>query len=191
MALFESIMNLFEGLGISGLFILSFIEAIFFPIPPDSLLIPLTLIKPKFWLIYSLIASIGSVSGAILGYHIGKKGGRPFLKKFFREERIKKVENYYKNYGDLAVFIAGFSPIPYKVFTISSGVFNHHFYRFVLFSFLSRFLRFSIESFLIFNFGREIIEFLRKDFAFISLLLAVLSTLIFIVIRRVKNKPVN
>ncbi|MBW1710998.1 MAG: DedA family protein, partial [Deltaproteobacteria bacterium] len=94
------------------------------PIPPDALLIALCLINPKAAFIYAFICALGSVLGGIIGYFIGLKGGRPLLKRWFKSEKISLVENYYQKWDVWAVGIAGFTPIPYKIFTISAGVFD-------------------------------------------------------------------
>ncbi len=163
------VVDFFSQFGAIGLFVLAFIEAIFFPVPPDALLIPLTLLHPAQWILFAIITIIGSVTGAGFGYWLGKKGGRPFLRKLFREGRIQRVEQYYQRHGDLAVFIAGFSPIPYKVFAISSGVFQHHFWRFLLYSTISRAIRFFGIAYLTFQFGASARSFIEGQLGLISL----------------------
>ncbi len=110
------------NMGVVGLFIISFIGSIFSPIPPDVILIPLALSDPNNALYYAFICSIASVLGAILGFYLGKVLGEKILAKFFREEQISKAKIIFMQHGAFGVFVAGFSPIPYKVFTILSGV---------------------------------------------------------------------
>ena len=108
--------NTFQGW--YGLFILAFIESSFFPIPPDLLLIALCLAKPSLGLFFALICTIGSVLGAMFGYGIGYYGGKPLLLRLFSSSKVSKVHNLFERYEAWAIFIAGFTPIPYKVFTI-------------------------------------------------------------------------
>lgn len=108
-----------------GLFAVAFMESSFFPVPPDLLLIPLVLLSPERGLWYAFITTLGSVLGALLGYYIGIKGGRPILIKIAGVKKTESVEKYFKKYGDWAIGIAAFTPIPYKVFTIAAGVFRH------------------------------------------------------------------
>lgn len=129
-----------------ALLLLAFAESSFFPIPPDVLLIALCFAKPSssFW--FATICSIGSVLGGAFGYFIGLKGGRPLLIKFFKEEKVGVVDKYFKKYGVWAVVIAGFTPIPYKVFTIASGAFVMDFKKFFIASITSRSARFFIVA---------------------------------------------
>src|SRR3989338_4669918 len=115
----------FLPFGEAGLFAVAFMESSFFPIPPDLLLIPLVLLNPQLGLWYALVCTIGSVLGAVLGYYIGIKGGRPILIRLAGKEKTDKTARYFRKYGDWAIGIAAFTPIPYKVFTIAAGVFRH------------------------------------------------------------------
>ena len=114
-----------------ALFVLAFCESSFFPIPPDVLLIALCMANSpmSFW--YALICSLGSTLGGMLGYGIGRIGGRPLLERWVRAERINLVQRYYQRWDVWAVAVAGFTPIPYKVFTISAGAFLLNFVRFI------------------------------------------------------------
>ena len=115
--------NVFGPLGGWGLFILAFIESSFFPIPPDILLIILTLANPEMAIIFAAICTVGSVLGGIFGYYIGVAGEHIILEKFIAKDKIEKAHKLFGKYGPWAIFIAGFSPIPYKVFTVAAGVF--------------------------------------------------------------------
>lgn len=155
---------------------MSFAESSFFPIPPDILLIALAILRPDTAISLAFITTIGSVLGAIFGYFIGLKGGRPILKKFVSQERIDWVENYYRKYDVWAVGIAGFTPIPYKIFTISAGVFSLNIVRFIFVSILSRGARFFIVGGAIYFFGEKISGIIEKytnifSIVFIALLI--------------------
>lgn len=158
--------------GAVGLFALAFVESMFFPIPPDVALIPLALTTPELALFYAFVATLGSVMGAIAGYEVGRKGGRPVLERMVSERNIRRVEDYYDDYGVLAVGVAGFTPIPYKVFTLSSGAFKLNRAGFILVSILSRGGRFFLEAILILLYGEAIVSFIRGAFGIITLLAA-------------------
>lgn len=160
----------FEPLGAWGLFILAFMESSFFPIPPDILLIALSLASPEKALFYALICTIGSVVGGMFGYLIGYIGEEAVLKRLFSQQKIEKVHNLFNKYEVGAIAIAGFTPIPYKVFTIAAGVFYINFWKFVITSFWSRGARFFMEALLIFYFGEPILTFLNKYFDILSLI---------------------
>src|SRR3989344_1612649 len=129
MAFFESLLEwsrvTFLPYGELGLFLVAVMEMSFFPVPHDILLLSLTLLNPKLGIYYALVATAGSAVGAIVGYLIGLKGGRPVVKKLISEESINKVEKYYNKYGVLAIAIAAFTPIPDKIFTLGSGVLRY------------------------------------------------------------------
>ncbi|MFH1847851.1 MAG: YqaA family protein, partial [Candidatus Omnitrophota bacterium] len=164
----------FLPLGPWGLFILSFAESSFFPIPPDVLLIALALAKPETSLLLALITTAGSVLGASFGYFLGLKGGRPLLEKLMSKERISLAHDYFNKYEAWAIGIAGFTPIPYKIFTISAGVFYINFTRFVIASVLSRGARFFLVGGVIYIFGPAIKLYLEKYFNLFSILFVVL-----------------
>lgn len=111
---------------------LSFAESSFFPIPPDTLMIPLALMNPKMAIFYALLTTISSVIGGVFGYFIGLKGGRPLVQKIIKEEKLYQVKLLYQKYDVWAVLVAGFSPIPYKIFTIAAGLFELDLKRFII-----------------------------------------------------------
>ncbi len=142
--------------------VLSFAESSFFPIPPDTLMIPLALVQPKLAIFYGLLTTISSVLGGMFGYFIGLKGGRPIVRKFISDEKLYQVKLLYQKYDVWAVAVAGFSPIPYKIFTIAAGLFELDFKRFVIASFIGRGGRFFLVGGLIFLFGEKIKFFLNQ-----------------------------
>lgn len=146
------------------LFILSFAESSFFPIPPDVLMIPLALAAPQLALFYALITTISSVLGGMFGFFLGDRGGRPILNRLFKSEKIKLVKALYNRYDIWAVGVAALTPIPYKIFTISAGVFELDFKRFVLASAVGRGARFFLVAGLIWLFGPKINYFLEHYF---------------------------
>ena len=141
--------------------VISFIESFIFPIPPDVIIIPMTIAKPKKWLKIAIIATVGSVLGAVLGYFIGYV--------FFNEIGVKIFELYgvdntsflkEKVSSDGGVIawitllaIAGFTPVPFKLLTITSGFVHFNIFYFIIISILTRGSRFFIIAFLIGNFG--------------------------------------
>jgi len=129
--------------------ILSFSESSFFPIPPDVMLAPMVLAQPnKAWYL-ALLTTIGSVLGGILGYAIGFFAFdviHPWLANSHYWSQYQLVEQWFNDWGFWAIFIAGFSPIPYKLFTIASGALSMMFLPFILASFVGRGLRFFLVA---------------------------------------------
>lgn len=170
--------------GVVALFLLAFAESSFFPIPPDVLLIALAVISPPLALVYAAVCTVGSVLGGMFGYLIGLKGGKPVLERFVAREKIAAVHHYFDRYNAWAVGIAGFTPIPYKVFTISAGVFYINFRVFVLASCLGRGGRFFIVGGVILFFGPQIQSFLARYYDWVSLAFVVLLVGGFLVLRK-------
>jgi membrane protein YqaA with SNARE-associated domain len=156
------------------LFVIAFAESSFFPIPPDVLLITLGVASPEKAIWYGAVCSVASVLGGAFGYGIGLFGGRPVLKRLFRPEKIAAVERLYDRYNAWATGIAGLTPIPYKVFTISGGAFKINFTVFMLASLVSRSLRFMTEGVLLYYFGEPIRDFLYGQFNWLSIAFVVL-----------------
>lgn len=139
---------------------LSFAESSFFPIPPDVMLAPMSLANPKraYW--FALVTTIGSVLGGIFGYLIGHFAFdliEPWLHQFHYWEKYLLAKTWFNEWGFWAVFVAGFSPIPYKVFTIAAGTLSMPLLPFVLASFIGRGGRFFLVAALL-SFGGERLE---------------------------------
>jgi membrane protein YqaA with SNARE-associated domain len=143
-----------------ALFFLAFAESSFFPIPPDVLLIALAISIPAKSFTYALICSAGSVLGGMAGYAIGYNAmqlvGSHILDFYGLTDRYHTIGILYDRYNAWAVGIAGFTPIPYKVFTITAGAFNINFSVFVLASAVGRAARFFLVGWLIYRFGPTI-----------------------------------
>lgn len=183
--------TVFGSLGWIGLFVLAFIESSFFPIPPDVLLIILSLAEPDKALFFALICTIGSVLGGMFGYLIGYAGKEAVLKRFVSEEKIKKVHNLFNKYESWAIFIAGFTPIPYKVFTIAGGVFYIKFWNFVLMSLISRGLRFFIVAIFVMYFGQRVVDYLNGKFEIFTLVITLIALVVWWIYRKRKKSIVH
>lgn len=156
--------DFFQAMGVQGLALNSFIESFFLVPPPDFLLIAMDLANPSKALFYALICTIASALGGAVGYSAGYWGGRPVFNFFFKKggkEKFESVENLYNKYGTLAVFFSAFTPIPYKVFTIASGILNMNFWKFMIASFFGRGLRFFIVSTVLMLFGEAIKQYIE------------------------------
>jgi membrane protein YqaA with SNARE-associated domain len=155
--------------GETALFILAFAESSFFPIPPDVLLIAMAMLKPELAFKFALICGVGSVLGGMFGYGIGWVGGRPLLHKLFAESKIQVVKNAFEKYEIWAIAVAGFTPVPYKVFTLSAGTFEIPFKPFVLVSALSRSARFFLVAGGIYFWGESVKHLIEDYFNWLSI----------------------
>jgi len=170
--------------------LVSFIESSFFPIPPDAMIIPMVIAKKKEYLKIFLIASIFSVLGGIFGYLIGYLffDLAMYVIEFYGYQ--DKVENLKlsmsEGSGFLAwlsiLFLAGFTPLPYKAFTISSGLIAFNLPVFIIVSLISRSLRFFIVAFLSYKFGELFTEYMEKHGSKWFTIIGIIIVIIFIII---------
>lgn len=170
-----------------ALFLLAFSESSFFPIPPDVLLIALAVALPRKSMRFALICSIGSVLGGCFGYLIGwqfmNSLGVKIVSFYGLDDKVDYIGNLYRNYDAWAIGIAGFTPIPYKVFTIAAGMFKINFVVFVLASFISRSARFFLVGGLIYLFGPSIQRFIEKYFNILAVAFTILLIAGFVAIK--------
>ena len=156
--------------GMPALFLIALAESSFFPLPPDPLLLALCLGASKRSFRFAGVATLASVVGGIIGYGIGAGAWTLTQDWFFAyvpgvtPEAFEGVRVFYDEYGFAAVFLAGLTPIPYKVFTLASGVFSINFGVFVLASILSRGFRFFLIASLIYKFGAPVERFIDLHF---------------------------
>lgn len=174
--------------GIYGLLFVSFADSSFLPVIPEVLLLPMGIANPSMVWIYALYTTIASVLGALLGWYIGKKLGRPVLRYFISEEKIQKVEFYFHKYGALSIVIAGFTPIPYKVFTIFSGVSRMKIRTLMFWSVIGRGARFFLEAAIIAMLGENAMPFIEKNFTILTLLGGIAIVIFFLVYRIIQKR---
>ncbi len=164
------------------LILTAFTESSFFILPPDILLIPMAFAVPSKALFYALITTISSVLGGIFGYALGYYAYDGFLKSAIDflgySNKFNQFQNIYNNYGILAVFVAGFTPIPYKIATIASGIFKANLIPFIITSLLSRGLRFFLLAFIIKFYHTRGKDYIVKNFKQLSILFSILIILI-------------
>tara|TARA_B100000700_G_scaffold329779_1_gene452830 strand:+ start:38 stop:631 length:594 start_codon:yes stop_codon:yes gene_type:complete len=173
--------------------LVSFVESSFFPIPPDVMVIPMVISKKRDFVKIFVIATISSVLGGILGYFIGAfffDIGMQIMSTYSYEEKLINLKNNLINsegfYAWLGIlFLAGFTPLPYKVFTIASGLIGFNILIFILISLISRGLRFFVISYLSYKFGDLFTQFMNKHgskwFTIIGILIVIVGIMIYLV----------
>ena len=173
--------------GTWALFLLAFAESSFFPIPPDVLLIAMCVARPNRSFKFALVCAFGSILGGCLGYLIGwqfmASVGIRIVEFYGLSEKIAYIETLYNTHSAWAVGIAGFTPIPYKVFTIAAGMFKINFTIFVLASTVSRSARFFLVGGLIYCFGPRIQHFIDRYFDLLAVTFTVLLVGSFVLIK--------
>ena len=175
--------------------VVSFIESSFFPIPPDVMVIPMVISKKNEFFKIFLIATIFSVLGGVLGYLIGAffyDVGMQVMSFYGYENKLIKLKDNLINsdsfYAWLSIlFLAGFTPLPYKVFTIASGLIGFNILIFIIVSLISRGLRFFIVSYLSYKFGDLFTQFMHnhgsKWFTVIGIIIVLISGIIYLILK--------
>ena len=175
--------------------LVSFVESSIFPIPPDVMVIPMVISKKTDFIKIFLIATIFSVLGGIVGYFIGAfffDLGMQIMSFYGYEDKLINLKNsliksegFYAWFGIL--FLAGFTPLPFKVFTIASGLISFNILIFIFISLISRGLRFFIVSYLSYKFGDLFTEFMNKHgskwFTIIGILIVIIGVIIYLIIK--------
>ena len=175
--------------------LVSFVESSFFPIPPDVMVIPMVISKKTDFIKIFLITTIFSVLGGILGYFIGAVFfdiGMQIMSFYGYEDKLINLKNNLMNskgfYSWLGIlFLAGFTPLPYKVFTIASGLIGFNFVIFIIIGLISRGLRFFIVSYLSYKFGDLFTQFMEKHgskwFSIVGILIVIIGILIYLIFK--------
>jgi len=167
--MFSGAESYFNSLGTAGLFLNSFIESFFIVPPPDFMLIAMDLARPERALFYATVCTLASALGGMVGWLIGRFGGRPAFNwcvGMFSKNKEKvhaqfeKIERLYNENGVMALFLGSFTPVPYKLFTIGSGVLKMNPLHFFIISIFGRGARFFLVSLVLMFFGEQVKEHL-------------------------------
>ena len=173
--------------GVWALFFIAVAESSFFPIPPDIFLMVLCIAVPRKSFRYAAICSVGSVLGGMLGYGLGlgfmDTVGVKILEWYGLHDKYEVVQSLYQQYDALAVGAAGFTPLPYKLFTITAGAFKINFFTFVLISILSRSARFFLVAGFIYKFGAPVRHFIERYFNLLTIVFFILLIGGFLVVK--------
>jgi membrane protein YqaA with SNARE-associated domain len=177
----SSINNWFQTMGLLGLAINSCVESFFLLPPPDFILIAMDLAKPEKSLFYATICTLASAIGGAIGYAIGYYGGRPAFKFLLKKHvnKLDNVEQMYKEYGSFAVFFSAFTPVPYKIFTIGSGILRMKFWKFFFISLLGRGARFYLVSLVLMFFGEAVKQHLEAIILLVSIIIIIFCIIVY------------
>lgn len=177
--------SFFISLGAPGLFAVAFLEFFLLPVPPDLVLIPLAVARPELAFLYATIATAGSVSAGLVGYTIGRKGGRPVLESRFSGDRIDRAEEYVDRRGLETLTFGAFAPIPegYELLSIAAGVFGLDLRSYLLASLAGRGGRYFLEAILVLAIG-EAARSLTEEALYALIGVAALAVLVAYLLRR-------
>ena len=178
--------ELFISLGIPGLFSVAFLEFFLLPIPPDLVLIPLALAQPELALMYAATATAGSVLAGLLGYFVGRKGGRPVLNSRFSGERVERAEAYFERSGFATIAIGAFAPIPegFELLSVASGVLGLDPRTYLLASLLGRGGKYLLEAALVLALGDAVRSLGEVDLYVILGVIAIIVVATYLLRRR-------
>jgi membrane protein YqaA with SNARE-associated domain len=139
--------------------LVSFVESSFFPVPPDAMLIPMSLARPEKAWTYAAVCTVTSVAGGLLGYAIGAllydTVGQWLISLYGYGDKVEAFRDAYAAWGAWIILLKGLTPIPYKIVTITSGFAGYNLWLFILFSIISRGARFYVEAFLLNRYGEQ------------------------------------
>lgn len=173
------LIEVLRGYGLVGIFILALMEAIFLPVPVETLLIPFLIVKPKLYVLAVVLSTGGSVLGAMVGHTIGKIGGKKIVYKYINNNKIDKVHELFNRYGTFAVAIAALTPLPYKIFAIISGILDMKREKLAIIALISRGIRFLIVGFITIRYGGKF--FAKLNSTTIDVKILVILSAIFII----------
>ncbi len=179
--IFTTLNGWFEQWGLLGLAINSCLESFLLLPPPDILLITMDLKTPNSALWFAFVCTLASALGGAIGYAIGLFGGRPVFNLLFKkyQKQFDNVEKLYNQYGMLAVFFSAFTPIPYKIFTIASGIMKMNFWQFFLASFVGRGARFFLVSLVLMFFGETIKQYIELVILAVTVLIIIFFVILY------------
>lgn len=146
---------------IAVMVVVAFVESVFSPFPPDPILIAASIFNPEMALIFAAAVTIASVSGALVGYWIGGRFGRPILNKFVSARKVERVESLFDRYGAWAIVFAAVTPMPYKVFAITAGAMEMKLKPFIIASLIGRGARMFLWAALAILFGEAALELIE------------------------------
>jgi membrane protein YqaA with SNARE-associated domain len=175
--------------------IVAFAESSFFPIPPDIMMVPMVIAKKIDYLKIFIIATVASALGGLFGYFIGSTFidlAMNVVQFYGYEEKVISLKNDLTSGGGVyvflgALFLAGFTPLPFKVFTITSGIIGFNVLLFFFICLMSRGLRFFVVSYMTYKFSNSFINFMEKNAtkwsAVIGLIIVIIGTIIYLIIK--------
>ena len=166
----------------------SFAESSFFPVPPDVMLIPMSLARPSRAFHYATICTITSVAGGVVGYLIGAllydSVGAWVIELYGLSHKVETFRKSYREYGAWIILIKGLTPIPYKVVTITAGFANYNIWLFILFSIITRGARFFVFAFVMYRYGAKAREIIEKRLGFWAAVSAVTIIAGFVIVAK-------
>ncbi len=162
--------------------VFSFLESIIIPIPPDIFLIPITLTKRYKWLYLGVYTTFFSILGGTIGYLIGiyfwDVIGTKIIDFYDGYHHLDYIKNLFDKYGWIVILVAGFSPIPYKIFTLGSGMLGYNFIIFLFCSIISRGLRFITLTFLVHKYGEKSINLIENHFVKFTVIISIVFIMV-------------
>lgn len=183
--MYERILEFLTNTGYIGIMVAGFSEALFLPFPMEVIYIPVALVNTTKAINYAVLLIIASLLGSIIAYGIGKFGGQKLLFKLsFVKRNYHQIKSIYDKNSFLTILTSSFTPIPYEAYTLTAGMFNIDFKKFIVASILSRIIRYIPQGLLIFTYGDKVISIIKKY----GILTAILLFIFIFLIRYIFNR---
>jgi membrane protein YqaA with SNARE-associated domain len=167
---------------------ISFAESSFFPLPPDVMLVPMSFARPNRAWFYAVVCTVASVAGGVFGYLIGAllydSVGNWIIQLYGLGHSVETFRESYREWGAWFILIKGFTPIPYKVVTITAGFAGYDIWLFILLSFITRGARFGVEAFVLHHYGPQAREIIEKRLGFWVAVSAVTIVVGFVIVTK-------
>lgn len=183
----DVVVEFFREFGLIGMFIHSFIDAIFFPIPAFFLQVSLSMLNPSSALWLATVGYIASLLGTPIGYLIGRKLGEPVLHKGMKKKWVHTATTLFTKNGEAAILIGAFTPVPFKVFTILSGCFQFSLWKLLSYAALGRAVKFYGVGLIFYYYGRSSAGFVMSYFTYVMGGIAVILWVILYIKRRIQK----
>ncbi|HLS20594.1 MAG TPA: VTT domain-containing protein [Bacillota bacterium] len=183
----DTVVNFFKEFGHIGMFIHSFIDAIIFPIPAFFSQVSLSMINPANAISLATVGFVACLFGTPIGYWLGKVLGDSLLHKVVKKEWIDQTALHFRQNGEMAILVGAFTPIPFKVFTILSGVFTFSLWKLLVYAAFGRAIKFYAVGILFYVYGRAANEFVTSHLTYIFIVVAII--LFIILFLRKKRSP--
>jgi len=184
----DAVVDFFEEFGLIGMFIHSFVDAIFFPIPAFFLQVSLSIIHPSQALWLATVGYIACLLGTPVGYLIGRLLGDKVMHKVLKGKSIHAASNMFKRNGEAAILIGSFTPIPFKIFTILAGCFKFSIWKLIGYAALGRAVKFYAVGVIFYYFGRSSENFVTSYLSIIFGIIAVILFLVYYIRRKIRKK---
>lgn len=184
----EAVVEFLRSFGSAGLFVHALIDAVFFPIPAFFLQISLSALQPENALWLATVGYIGCLLGTPIGYALGKSSGHLILSRWMKKERLASAEALFRRHGEAAILFGSFTPIPFKLFTIMSGIMKYPLWKLLGYAAIGRAAKFYVVGFLFYIYGRTAEQMVDRVLGIVMLAVGLAVAGGWLLVRKVRQR---